>query len=411
MAVKLVPEQAAPRLIRGALVLVAVALALRLAALYIARGRQAYGDPGVYLELAHNLLSGQGLTAFNPAYGGIQKAFYPPLYPLLLAAVGSIVPLSQPTIFAVNFTIDLAAAWAIARLTSELGFKPLLAAAIYLLWPSNILFAPIPQKEGLVSLLVALAAWSAVRKSPIRLGVTAGLLALTQPALAPLPFIFALLLRTPVIGTAAMATLVMLPWWIRNYYAFDAFVPLTTGSGYGLWIGTFSNDGWWIVPPKRLVGGDELAFSRAAAHEARAWIFGHPARYLWHCAAKLARGIVNGWWSVDNLMRMRPVNTSVLRLLPYTMALTAALTALGIFGAVIVRGTIGKLLLACLLQIVLFNLWFEFSERHTYFTLPFLSLAAAAGIQHVLRDLRLKTPTEPQTPSAHPASSRQKQIG
>jgi hypothetical protein len=371
--------------------LLLIALGLRLAVLTVTWGRVAWGDPGVYLTIARNVLAGHGLTVSGVVYGvAEQKAFYPPLYPLLLAAVGLVAPLSQVTILVLNFALDCATAYVIVKLAKRLGFPPLLAAAIYLLCPSNVLLAPLPQKEGLTSLLVALSAWFAIQRSAPKLGVVTGLLALTQPALAPLPFIFSLLIKTPrLFITAATATLVMIPWWIRNYAVFGTFVPLTTGGGYGLWIGTFNNDGWWVPPPQRLLTGGELSFSKAASHEAWDWIVSHPAQFIWHSVAKIGRGLVNGWWPIDNLMRMQPTNAGVLKLLPYSIGLTSILTALGIFGGTIVRRAIGRLLLACLIQLLVFNLWFEFSERHTYFVMPFLSLAVAAGVQQVWRDLRI----------------------
>jgi hypothetical protein len=371
-------------------VVAGVALLTRLVVLALAWGRTEGGDPAVYLTLAHNLLAGQGYGLFDPTYGMQQNAMYPPLYPLLLAAIGSAAPLSQPTIFITNFAIDLAAAWIIARLASELGFKPLLAATIYLLWPSNVLFAASPQKEGLASLLAVLAALFAVRQSPARLGITAALLALTQPALATFPVIFAVLLRTHrLLVAGGAAVLVLLPWWLRNYIIFGTFVPLTTASGYSFWVGTFSPDGWWIVPPQRLRVGEELLFSKVSAADAWAWITSHPAEYAKHCLNKLARGLINGWWPVDRLTRMAPAMPWLVVFWPLTVTITSVLTALGIFGAVVTKGTVGRLLLACVLQIIFFEIWFEFSERHTYFAIPFVCLAIAAGIDTVRRDLTL----------------------
>jgi hypothetical protein len=369
-------------------ILIGAAFALRLAVLAMTWNRAPVGDPVAYLTLAHNLLAGHGYGVFDPTYGMDQKAMYPPLYPFLLAALGTVLPLSQPTILTLNFAIDLAAAWAIMRLASELGFKPLLPAAIYLLWPSNVLFAPIANKEGLASMLAVVAALYAVRKQPVRFGAASGLLALAQPALATLPAIFALLLRVPVLVSAGTAALVLLPWWIRNYLVFGTFVPLTSASGYSLWVGTFSKDGWWIAPPPRLQVGDELRFSQVSAADAWAWISSHPIDFAKHSINKLTRGVVNGWWPVDRLVRMDPPRPAYLILGPISIAVTAMLTALGIFGGVVARSTIGKLLFACALQIVLVDLWFEFSERHTYFAIPFLSLAIAAGIHKVLQDVR-----------------------
>jgi hypothetical protein len=357
-------------------VILAVALGLRLVALSLTWGRSYDGDPAAYMTLANNLIAGHGFGLFGA--GMEQKALFPPLYPFLLAAVGSVFPLTQPTIFALNFAIDLAAAWVIAQLARELGLKPLLPVAIYLLWPSNVMFVSTPNKEGLICLLCALAAWFAVRKAPARFGVASGLLALTQPGLATLPIVFAILLRVPIAVSAGTAAVVMLPWWVRNYIVLGTFVPLTTASGYSFWVGTFSPDGWWLPPPKRLLVGDELRFSQVSAADAWGWIKAHPLDYARHTLDKLARGFVNGWWPIDRLTRMTPARPALVGYAPYSIALTSILTALGISGGIVARSTVGKLLLACLLQIVLVSVWFEFSERHTYFAIPFLALGIQA---------------------------------
>ncbi len=330
------------------LVILAVALALRLVALWLTWGRGYVGDPAAYMTLAHNLIAGHGFGLFG--HGMEQKALFPPLYPFLLAAVGSVFPLNQPTIFALNFAIDLAAAWVIAQLARELGFKPLLAVAIYLLWPSNVLFVSTPNKEGLTSLLCVLAAWFAVRKAPVRFGLASGLLALTQPGLATLPAFFAILLRVPILVSAGIAALVMLPWWIRNYIVLGTFVPLTTASGASLWEGTFSPNGYWLVPPKRLLVGDELRFSQVSAAEAWAWIKAHPSEYARHILGKLVRAFGNGWWPMDRLTRMDLPRPALFVFAPISIALTATLTSLGIAGGIVARSIVGKLLLACLFK-------------------------------------------------------------
>jgi hypothetical protein len=44
------------------------------------------------------------------------------------------------------------------------------------------------------------------------------------------------------------------------------------------------------------------------------------------------------------------------------------------------RSAIGWLLLACLMQVLLFSIWFEFSERHRLFITPVWLLLAAMTV-------------------------------
>ena len=368
--------------LRSALTVVGIALVARIGVmLFLTSGRVSLGDPAAYQALAENLVAGRGMVV--ESFGLQLRAFYPPLYPLLLA--GTFAPLSQPAILGLNFVIDIAAAAAIVWLGQLIDKRRagMIAAVIYLLWPSNVLFAPIPQKEGLVTLLTILSACLILARKPILLGIVIALLALTQPALAPLPFVFAIALRSKLRDLAPavpVAALILLPWWVRNYLVLGAFVPLTTASGGSLWVGTFSPDAWFMEPPRRLFSGGELAFSRAAAAEARRWISAHPLDYAFHCLGKLTRAAVGGWWAVDRVTRMDPPTPWFTAVVPFTIALGAILNALAIVGAIAVATPVRRLLLACLIQILLFQIWFEFSERHTYFLLPFLMLAAVGGL-------------------------------
>ena len=245
------------------LVIFAVALALRLVALSLTWGRGYVGDPAAYMTLAHNLIAGHGFGLFG--HGMEQKALFPPLYPLLLAAVGSVFPLNQPTIFALNFAIDLAAAWVIAQLARELGFQtaPGRGDLPPVAEQCPVRLNPGQGRPDISSLCPCRMVRGQEGTCPFRACVRPA--SLTQPGLATLPAFFAILLRVPILVSAGIAALVMLPWWIRNYIVLGTFVPLTTASGASLWEGTFSPNGYWLVPPKRLLVGDELRFSQVSA--------------------------------------------------------------------------------------------------------------------------------------------------
>lgn len=114
-------------------------------------------DAATYIRLAESVASGAGLVVDNEIFGDGLRAFFPPGYPLLLAAFGLLFGTGTWAITLLNTLIDLAAAWAIVRLGQDLKQPyPGFAAAVYLFWPAIVLSAPIAQKEGLTVLLASI---------------------------------------------------------------------------------------------------------------------------------------------------------------------------------------------------------------------------------------------------------------
>ena len=378
--------------LRPAVVVVVVTLALRIVVLWLSYGKVPAGDPYNYLMLSKSLAAGQGLAIIDPAYGMTLRAMYPPLYPVLLALCGA----TQVSALVLNFAIDLAAAAAILGLASLLGQKTAgrFAAAVYLLWPLNILSGAAPQKEGLAALLAILSVVFILERRAAVLGATIGFLALTQPALAPLPLLFALVLRRweSLRVAIPVAIAVLIPWWIRNFLVFGAFVPLTSASGWSLWVGTFGPDGSWIPFPPRLLAGDEIAASRSAGHEAWAWILQHPIDYLGHCLQKLAKSLLGVGWNIDRLLKTADLPVDTLGTPVRSFAL--AFDVFAICAALLNRGAFALILLACLLHLLAVQMWFEMAERHSYFLTPFLLLTAASGFLQLCRDVHRPNRTE-----------------
>ena len=384
-----------------------VSLAGRIFALWIAGDRVPIGDPYNYVVIAQNILAGRGLVIDDPFVLTNLRAFYPPGYPLLLAGVGLIAPLNAAALTALNSLLDLAAAALIVRIGRRLGEKQAgrLAGALYLLWPASIFLAPLAYKEGLIALLVLaqiaglLDAARGRRWAWARFGLAAGLTPLVQPGLAPLSVLLALAIfgqfsdrRTWLVNmgaAAALAAAVMLPWWVRNAILFDRFIPFTTASGAGLWVGASPlGGGEWVPIPPRLRVGDELALSAAMSGEAWATIAADPFGYFVRCLAKVLRALTHDQSPLLQLYWMRPLEHRGLilalqwlnaPLMPVTLCLT-------IVGAFVERHSITvRLLLASLAQILLFGMWFEFSERHRYFLMPLMLLVAAIGAVHWLK--------------------------
>ena len=287
-----------------------VSIAFRLWSLDLLNGRAPGGDTPNYLMIADNILSGRGLLLVDST-GLHMRATYPPLYPLLLAAVGLTLPLSFAVITAMNTAIELACAWLMTRLGKDLGSPQAgsLAAALYLVWPTNLGMAPLARKEPLIALLVLALLVVLVRaigrgnwRSGILYGILTGLLALTQPGLLFLPALFALVVLprfddrrrwlAMMAIAAACAVLTVLPWWIRNWLLFHKFVPLTAAGGYSLWIGsTPVGDGTYLQAPPSFWLRDEFKMSAQLGAEAKRIIASDPVGYFVHCIAKFIRGM------------------------------------------------------------------------------------------------------------------------
>jgi hypothetical protein len=349
------------------------AVLLRLAAYFTLSGAHfpITTDPGAYAQIADNLRAGQGLV-LNSAWGPF-RAIYPPLYPLLLAALG---PLLNPL-------IDAGIAYTLVRLGEALGSNGKLAALLYLLWPVPIFLIAVPQKDTLAILLVVQTALAVVRLRTerrnveiARLGLCSGLLALTQPAFAPFPAIALLLLKRDarvIFASASIAVLALLPWWVRNWLVFHSFVPLTSATGYNLVVAVTG----YYAPLKQFNARGELAGSRAAFHAAITFFAEHPAHVLLHRIGSTIRAVVIEAWPVTVYREStRPLSIAILPLLElYWLALVGA--AVFRFRAVSIE--LKLLLVACLIQFALFNFWFEFGERHRFLILPFLIFASAFG--------------------------------
>jgi len=372
-----------------------VIAALRFGSAIIAEGRISPGDPRAYVELARNLVLHGDFGVYESYLRIYCRAFYPPLYPLLLAGWGAVLGFSTWSLLVLGTLIDGAAAMLIALLGARLGSGAAgcRAAWLYLVWPSVVFSAPLAAKEGFCALLVlALAlAWLSERRGwrgAVVLGGIAGLLALTQPGQAPLAALiglvlwqrigFAAVLRRGLMA-APVALLVMLPWWLRNWLVFGMFVPLTSAGGLSLWVGNNANaTGNWMAYPPQLRDLPEITVGKRAGALAVDWIRSDPTGFVRLTLAKLLRACGVSIFGVVRLEAMSPTIGTPLAasLWPLSHLSHAGLLALAAWRAVsrAVPGTLLLLVAACALQLVLFGVWFEFGERHRDFVTPFLLL-------------------------------------
>ncbi|MCL6699850.1 hypothetical protein LZ496_13805 [Sphingomonas sp. NSE70-1] len=325
-------------------------MVIRIAAFQSLNG-QPLDDPGAYLTLAQNILSGRGMTIDNETYGTL-KAAYPPAYPVLLAG-------AQLNWLALNCSLDLVATWAIFRLTNNPS-----AASLYFLFPGTIMTSIVPSKE---TLAVALVVLLPLCRNPYLSGTVAGFLILAQPAWAPLPILFfALTMRKGWWKALSSMLVVLSAWWIRNYLLFGQFLPLTSSAGLSIAVAV---EGRHI--PTLSLSGDEVARASVVASAAINQILADPLHYLGNVARMLVRSFLVDDDPAEYLdwAKVRWLGAAALvgQLAWTALIASTARTAERIpdwLLALIIAGVV-----TCLT-----GMWFEFSSRHRAFVVPLLIL-------------------------------------
>lgn len=370
----------------------------------LASGVALGADPMNYTNLALSLLDGQGLKVDDIHYGRGLRAYFPPLYPTVLAGAWGVFGVSVWTTLALNTAFDLAAAWLladIARRIGQVGTGPWLAIA-YLCWPAFALAAGVPQKESLtlllaIAMLHRLVAWLGDGPAPawpwrhgLVLGLCWGLLALTQPSLVLMPLAIAGLLLffvgwRPVLRLGLCAALplllVLLPWWLRNWWLFDRFVPLTTASGMMMntALGALARpfpDGLFQLPePQRAAIMGELA-REVMRHD-----FGG---FLSQSLRAMAHGFAFEEAALNRFRHTTPPISAQQHaaLEPVLQGAYVALLGAAVWSAWRrpARTFIDPVLLATaavIVSIAAINPWFEFGERHRLVLTPLWLLVAA----------------------------------
>jgi hypothetical protein len=367
------------------MLVIAAGFALRFLMLsIIGEYRLNSGDPYNYVQLARSLLRGDGFVVNDLVYGPV-RGMFPPLYPIALAAFGSVFGFSGWALLLMNGVTDAFTAAILKR-------HDIRAATIFFLWPSVVLGSFVAQKESLICLICVGLAELAVRHrhrtsapSAALFGALSAALVLTQPALLFFPVALAAMFSAKAQGrlkAACIAALcgvaVMLPWWVRNWLIFRSFIPLTTTGGLSL--AFVANDFRYLAPPAELIHLPEPArfsqFGRLAA--------GHIAREPFHYVVAISKQAARAVF-VEKFALIRATSGSVSDWLIrsseaiYLMLLLAAALGRDRFACrVVIAGLIA-------LGPMLF---LEFGERHRIFLLPFVILLACDGARRVSQWLK-----------------------
>lgn len=230
-----------------------VALGLRIV-LGILQPAELTHDRDAYLGIARQIAGGQGYCSPGST---TPTAFRPPLYPLLLAAAGSILPWPAAVV-AVNSIGSILLVVGVWLLADQLDLRRWrrLAGCLAAIDPLLVQYAGQPMTESLFAGLVAMWLASATRTSPgwrgdLLTGILFGLAVLCRPTLWPLAGLYGLVWSWRLVGgiragsvqaaclrlpwaSVLAAALVVAPWAVRNQVTFGVPLLTTTHGGYTL---------------------------------------------------------------------------------------------------------------------------------------------------------------------------------
>ncbi len=251
---------------------IAIAVIVRVVALVVFSGILDFERPGsaiqgseAYDNYAVNLLE-TGVYGSEP---GEADADIPPLYSYVLAVVYGIFGRGFVQVGLFHIVLDaiaIALLYDIARRLLPQGeWVGVVAGLCYALYPylifQNLTLIDTPlymvSLHAFVLLMIMLRQQPSLNRKTWLIAVGGGLILglgmLVRPITAPLAvfvalwFIFRLSLWQSVVRllpVALVSVLALVPWIIRNYGLYDAFVPMTTTSGANFWQGNSE----WTIP-------------------------------------------------------------------------------------------------------------------------------------------------------------------
>jgi 4-amino-4-deoxy-L-arabinose transferase-like glycosyltransferase len=225
---------------------------------------ERYAVDELFDRLGTHLMLGLGYTLD----GQTPSAHVSPLYPVVLATVYTLVGHRPEWLPYLHLLFDVATGWCVFQAARLLfgSWVGALAATVFFLYPAYWTYDLRIRNESLLTLCVTAWLWMSVRCATTPSawnyglsGVLGGLTILCKPVLIPAALLLAVL---PVIGEGTRRTawargaafvgcllLVVLPWTVRNLQTFGSFLPVSTGVGAGLWMGSDPElGGSWPLP-------------------------------------------------------------------------------------------------------------------------------------------------------------------
>ena len=270
-------------------------------------------------NIAHSLAEGKGFASpFRVDTG--PTAWITPLYPLLIAGIFRIFGVYTFAAFVAAISLNILASAAacipVYSIGRSVGGTAVGAGAAWLwaIFPNAILLAVESVWDAsIAALLAAVALWATLKLGESRrvrawmgYGLLWGLIALTNATLvAAMPFLIAWAAwrarreRRPWAGRAALAVgvaaLCCVPWTVRNYRVFHAFVPLRSVLGLQLYMGNseLARDVWKgeghpirdTEERAKYVEMGEISYMREKRRLAEEYMVSHPERE-WHLISR-----------------------------------------------------------------------------------------------------------------------------
>jgi len=359
-----------------------------------------------YDAIGWNLAQGNGFSR-DPPIPTPERA---PVYPFFLAAVYFF--------FGHNYTAARLAQVVIGALTclviyfigkeiynERIGLLAALAAAVY---PQFIVYSGCLLSERVDIFLLSLAMLfgvKAAKRSSIRLyfasGALLGAATLCRPVTMFFPFFLFLALvilyknkRTAIMYSLAflLATvLVIAPWTIRNYFAFDTFLPVSIYGGRNLLQGTYREDDQWYLQQAVAehyasivkdiddpIEADGLCFKEAVKR-----IMEDPIGYL----RLVARRMTKMWIRPVGLGVMETKTTGFIRLSAQILLYSEQFLILTLALLGLIHSRSNRLII----PLVLILVYFMFAHSITHFepryllpVMPYVLILAAAGFNAAL---------------------------
>ena len=384
---------AASRLTLIAILVTAFALRV-LAAAIVPDQSVLLGDAVAYREVGKSLW----------ATGQMNALYFMPLYPALVAVFGP----GWPQLL-IDIALSTVLVWLIYELTDAIFASKraaILAAAVAAVYPYFIFYSIVGLTETLfmVLLLAAYLCW--YRNAYIAASVFSVLGILTRPVLDPLAPLLLLYFAIAIRGLSFKAAakylaiyagiycVLMAPWWLHNYKAYQTFVRLNLGSGVALLSGN---------SPSNQTGGidnnleatmapfgeiaDPVARDKAMQRAALNYIKEDPERFLIQAAKRFQR-FWSPWPQTEEYSR------PLYKLISFCSFIPVLLLAL-VF--VVLYGRTYFLRIAPLLLFIVYlnslHLVFPASLRYRLPVEPFLIILAAAGAVHLVDRWSQKKPS------------------
>ncbi|MGE4607347.1 MAG: glycosyltransferase family 39 protein [Myxococcota bacterium] len=293
--------------------IVALAALLRLAFVWWAP-RELSGDGYHYHLSALVLMQGGGYSDFD----GSPSIRWMPGWPYLLAAFYSAFGVGPwaPMIF--NALAGASTTAVLIRL-GRIFWRPStgwVAGALYAIWPGNIYYCATLMTEPVFNLVLVLCLWGLVEagvaprsKRTIWTAAAGAMFAclvlIKAEPLVLLPVAIGLIatarypgaFRRNVVVFVAMGSVLLIPWTIRNYRAFDRVIITTSMAGANAWLGNHpgASGGQSVARMSAFMKEHEaanlaetlIAASRSGSERAVQFVLEHPAEALSILANKL----------------------------------------------------------------------------------------------------------------------------